>query len=684
VDERAGTLWIHGQQRLSAYTLSGTKLLTVPLPRASTAPQAQLSGPVAVAYAHDGSLYIADFYNNRIRQVGADGIITTVAGTGVWGYSGDGGPATQARLGSSAAVAHAPDGSLYIADTDNARIRRVGVDGIITTVAGTGRGASLSTGDGGPATQANFSSPIAVVSAPADSLYIVESSGRRIRRIRPALPRTSARDVVLAAADGSLLYHFDTAGRHVRAIDTVTGTDVSTFGYDPAGRLMTVTDVDGDITHIERNAVGHPTAIVSPDGQRTTLTVNADGYLAAVTNPAGETYSMDYTPDGLLTAFTTPRGHVNQFTYDALGRLSRDTNAGGGGWTLAHTANTRGYTNRLTSAEGRTTTFTVEPLPTDDRRQVNTYPDGTVQTTLFTTSGEEVTTAPDGTVTTQRDGPDPRFGMQAPVPRTVTVKMPSGLTSSTTTVRMATLADPTNLLSLTDLTETTTINGKAYQSTYEAATATWTHISPSGRQRTTVLDSQGRPVSTQVAGLEPLFYSYDARGRLSATTVGEDADTRTTTIRYFESGPAQGYVESITDALNRRVQFEYDLGGRVTTQTLPDGRTVRYSYDANGNLTTLAPPGQPAHQFAYTPLDQEEVYTPPDLGDENPATHYVYNLDQQLTRITRPDGQTVDLTYTAGGQLETMRTTHGDYHYAYHPTTGRRSTVTAPDGGTLS
>jgi RHS repeat-associated protein len=132
------------------------------------------------------------------------------------------------------------------------------------------------------------------------------------------------------------------------------------------------------------------------------------------------------------------------------------------------------------------------------------------------------------------------------------------------------------------------------------------------------------------------------------------------------------------------VQFEYDLAGRVTTQILPDGHAIHYSYDANGNVTSLVPPGQPAHLFDYTPLNQEENYAPPDVGDDDPATRYAYNLDRQLTRITRPDGQTVDLTYTASGKLDTIRTPHGEYRYTYNPTTGQRSAVTAPDGSTLT
>src|SRR5206468_3403683 len=98
--------------------------------------QAQLNLPHRIAIGPDGCLYIADTSNHRIRRVGPDGIITTVAGLGTAGFSGDGGPASQARLNLAEGVAVGPDGTLYIADTSNHRIRRVTPDGIITTVAG--------------------------------------------------------------------------------------------------------------------------------------------------------------------------------------------------------------------------------------------------------------------------------------------------------------------------------------------------------------------------------------------------------------------------------------------------------------------------------------------------------------------------------------------------------------------
>lgn len=111
------------------------------------ATKAELLRPGGVAIARDGSLFIADTGNNRVRRI-RDGIIATVAGTGEPGFDGDGGLATQARLFRPRAVAVAADGVLYIADRDNWRVRRVGQDGTITTFAGTGeRGFG---GDEGP------------------------------------------------------------------------------------------------------------------------------------------------------------------------------------------------------------------------------------------------------------------------------------------------------------------------------------------------------------------------------------------------------------------------------------------------------------------------------------------------------------------------------------------------------
>ncbi len=134
-----------------------------------------------VAVDRDGNLYIVDTYNHRVRRVSPDGIISTVAGDGTSGFSGDGGPATKAQLSYLSGIAADAAGNLFIADTGNSRIRRVSTDGIISTVAGDGtQGFS---GDGAPATSARLNFPIGVAVDGAGNLYIGDSGNGRIRRV---------------------------------------------------------------------------------------------------------------------------------------------------------------------------------------------------------------------------------------------------------------------------------------------------------------------------------------------------------------------------------------------------------------------------------------------------------------------------------------------------------------------
>jgi hypothetical protein len=147
------------------------------------ATQAALAFPNAVAAQPDGGFLISDWLNQRIRRVAPDGIITTVAGTGDAGYSGDGGPAVAAALNQPVGVAAPPDGGFLIADHANDRIRRVGADGVITTVAGSGvRGFG---GDGGPATAAALNRPTAAVPDEAGGIVIADRTNQRIRRVAP-------------------------------------------------------------------------------------------------------------------------------------------------------------------------------------------------------------------------------------------------------------------------------------------------------------------------------------------------------------------------------------------------------------------------------------------------------------------------------------------------------------------
>ena len=147
----------------------------------SASTSAELASPAGVAVDGGGNLYIADYGNNRIRKVGTNGVITTVAGNGIDGYSGDGGAATNAKMNCPAGLTVDSAGNLFITDVINNRIRKVGTNGVITTVAGNGtQGYS---GDGDAATNATLSSPEGVTVDNSGNLYIADSGNNRIRKM---------------------------------------------------------------------------------------------------------------------------------------------------------------------------------------------------------------------------------------------------------------------------------------------------------------------------------------------------------------------------------------------------------------------------------------------------------------------------------------------------------------------
>ncbi len=699
------------------------------------ATSASLRFPESIAMGADGSLYIADRVNQRIRKISPDGFIATVAGSGLSGFAGDGGPAKSARLSNPNGVTVDRDGNIFIADQGNRRIRKVSPAGIITTVAGNG---TLVFQSGVPATQAGFS-PDDVVAATDGSVYIVENNGAAtssalngIRKVSPdgiittfsgggpddnlgeggpatqadilpagvsigpdgsvyfgngirfskvssTLSGFTASEIAIPSEDGSLVYRFETAGRHLATLNALTDVTLLSFAYDSLGKLTSITDGDGLVTTIERNSVGTATAIVAPFGQRTTFTVDSNGYLATVTNPANEFHSMIYSADGLLASFKDPRDNASTFTYDTLGRLFTDQNAASGSIAIARTDLLDGHTVALTTGLGRVTTHSLQQLMTNERERMHIQPNGTTSSSLEKTDGTTTNVDADGTVATVVEGPDPRFAMLSPIAKNATLAT-GGLTAVLSSQRAANLADPLDPLSLTTLTDILTINGRASTSFYDAASKTVTFTSPANRQGSSQIDNLGRLLSRQVSGILPVSNTYDAQGRLATIKQGVDVDERLVTFTY----DSQGYLETVTDPLLRQTSYEYDLAGRVTKQVLPDGREILFTYDANGNLNSLTPPGRPAHAFTYTPVNLMSSYTPPNVGAGTNSTGYTFNSDKQITQILRPDGFSLNYNYDAAGRLSELTIPGGTYTFAYDGTTDKLTSTSTPSGHGLS
>lgn len=378
------------------------------------ATSAKLNTPRGVTVMPDGSFLIADENNHRIRRVGTNGIITTVAGTGTAGSSGDGGPATSARINRPLSVEPTPDGGyliverdahrvrkvtaggtistvagttdgfsgdggqatsakldtprdaaptadggFFVADTDNGRVRRVAPDGVITTVAGTG--ALASSGDGGQATDATFNRSYGIELTPAGDLYVAESAGRRIRLIASPLPQIAGLEPASAPAN------------HAAGTVSVTGTGFpATAVVLWNGSVLPTTRVSG--TRLDAQV---PAAQLTSAGAAQ-VAVRASAAGGDTTSGLGFTVTPSTLPQGTTTFSSAPaprpttRPRPRQVARPQLGlprlralnrpraggllRLSASSSLSGNGarLVLQQRVGTRWVALRATALRGRT------------------------------------------------------------------------------------------------------------------------------------------------------------------------------------------------------------------------------------------------------------------------------------------------------------------------------------------
>ena len=647
---------------------------------------AELNDPGAVAVDRFGNIYIADTGNNVVRKVDPGGIITTIAGNGTRGYSGDRGLATQAQLNQPYDLELDSSGNLYIADIGNRVIRFINSQGIIMTVAGGGPyGFS---GDGGPAVNAHLNSPQKVTIDPFDNLFIADVSSHTIRKVAPisAFHDTFNISDLIFTGNNGRAYLISSSGTHQKTFDIDTGILRYNFEYDDNNDLVKISDpFDNQVIIRRENQV--PTAIISADGIATRLTVDpTTNHLTRITYPNGSIYQFDYSPDGLMRFEIEPELNQFEHIFSSLGRLKDVFDEADGHWAFSKTRFENGDIQiNSRTAEGNLTTFRDHIFSTGEYTSMVTKPGGAV--TLFSQTADGLTKEISQSCGMEAEfsyalDPEYKFKYLTEIMQ----RSPTGLEK--TIHREKNYQDISGDEVADLITETVTINGKATSLVQDTLTSQKVFISPEGRTVTTLYDPQTLlNVSLQVPGLHATTFSYDARGRIGTITTG----TRQTVFGYVDDD--KGHKITVTDPEELQTMYEIDTVDQLRLIRRPDGSIIGFDYDNNGNMTMLTNPVDVAHGFGFNTVNRNSSYTAPLSGSYS----YIYDRDRRLIQTSFPSGKAIVNDYADPSdpadksRLWQIRTPEGNIDFTYlcgttvdSITKGRESITYGYDGKLLT
>lgn len=267
---------------------------------------AKLSNPTSVAVDDTGNLYIADCYNNRIRKVSAiTGIITTIAGNGSAGFSGDGGIATAAKLSNPTGIAIDRMGNLYIADPQNHRIRKVSAgNGFISTIAG--NGIQGFAGDGGLANAANLKYPISVTLDSLSNIYIADQYNNRIRKV-------DAVTGIISTIVGNGIQGYGGDGDVANSAQLNLPSSVS---IDPSGNLYIADQYNNRIRKVNKN-----TGVIQTLAGKGAASFGGDGGIA---DSASLNHPTDIVVDGEGNLYISDRDNnrIRKVWYTIVNSIS--------------------------------------------------------------------------------------------------------------------------------------------------------------------------------------------------------------------------------------------------------------------------------------------------------------------------------------------------------------------------
>ena len=476
--------------------------------------------------------------------------------------------------------------------------------------------------------------------------------------------------------DGRLAYVFDAKGRHVRTVDALLGTTLVAFSYDANGRLSGADgSLDGTLIHlvVEREADGTSSGLVGVGGARTAVFLDSAGRLGGTRDAAGHETVFISAADGLITAAYDPTGGVTTYAYDDAGRLASTTDPDGVVLTRTRTATADAVEIRDTSALGRVTVYRSERT---DAGMVKEHraPDGTRTTVTADATGQYAIALADGTTIALGAQPDPRWGMDAPVPTPVDVTRPDGATSHATATVAVTAAtgDPLAL--------------SAWSRTDEVAGGTWVERADPCREDAGLVRSR-RPDDRpdirrrRAPGLPGRAGPAEPGLRLRRPRPDRD-EHGGERCRRGEDAYAYGDNGVLTATASGRRRRAAHVRCRGPDRAVDVRRRSdrALGYDALGRLVRVAPAGQPSTAIGRSAAGRQTGFLPPSIGTDGSYETRSYDTDGNLAAVAGPGDRAISYAYDAQGRVAGWSFDQGTGKATYDAKSGLLTGTSSPGG----
>ncbi|MEN5178401.1 RHS repeat-associated core domain-containing protein [Comamonas testosteroni] len=495
--------------------------------------------------------------------------------------------------------------------------------------------------------------------------YIYKQTGK--------LPGYANGDSYVLRDDGLFADVFDLRGKIKSTVNAFSGASIIEYGYN-GDHIASVKTADGDTALINRDGSGRITSIRGFDDQVTTFSYDAMGMLSKVSLPGGGVHQMAYGTDLVsqkrLASYTDPNGNTDKFGWSD-GRLAWNKDAAGGGWSLGtaeeNFAGQKRKFNILTSAEGRVFKYSQPLQQYYSSEKIIINPDGLVKkwTSSPYYSNNFSTTYENGLRHSLSDYSSRGYGADGYNSSSNTKDEYIYFTGSFDSIynRVNVSSNIGSGVWSASWNENGISSKIDYRNGYLELTG------PLGEKAYASVDDQMRPTSVTPTDGASVSIERDGKGR--PTRIQSDgyssvqdqtpvSSTRFAQMAYHAAGNGKGQLASITNALGQESKFEYDAKGQLTNSAGPDGRSVEYRYDPVGNMTSLRTPAGVEHRFSWNAINNPASY---DIASK--ATTWAYNLDRELTKITRPGGQSIAITYDLGGRPSSIQHGQGTTNITY-------------------